>query len=134
MPNIEAGTTIGLLQWKAKLEQEFVFKPELGVTLQELKHSEELSTQRFKVTQARRVLMAATRLKTLADAGRDGLDRSLVPFDDLVKQWRGVAKQLRDFQSNRQTVERLANSSTAMLIGLALGVPLACILFHAIVH
>jgi len=131
VPNVSAATSIGLLQWKAKVEQEFVFKPEHGVTLKEMKHAEEFATQRFKVTQARKVLMTATRLQNLAGSGRIGQQNSLQPFDELSAQWLSVAKQLRDFQSKRPTVERLANSATVTLTCLSIGVPLVCFVLGA---
>ncbi|MCA9231950.1 MAG: hypothetical protein KDA57_14980 [Planctomycetales bacterium] len=134
VPNLSDAATIGLLQWKARVSQEFVHKPEHGVTLKDMKHAEEVATQRYKVTQARKVLMAATRLQNLAEAGRAGLESSLLPFDDLSSQWLGVAKQLRDFQSKRPTLERLANSSPATLICLAIGVPLVSLFFYAVFH
>lgn len=134
VPNLNTAATIGLLQWKDQVADQFVFKPDHGVTLKDMKQSEEYTTQRFKVTQARKVLMASTQLRQLADFGRSQLEVTLGPFDDLSKQWRGVAKQLRDFQSKRPTVERLANSSPVTLICLVIGVPLACLFFYAVMH
>jgi len=131
VPNLTAAASIGLLQWKAKVEQEFVFKPEHGVTLREMKQAEEFATQRYKVTQARKVLMAATRLQNLASSGRTGLQNTLAPFDDLSAKWLVVAKQLRDFQSKRPQVEMLANSAVATLVSLAIGVPLVSFVLGA---
>jgi len=131
VPNVNAATMIGLLQWKDQAGQEFVFKPEHGVTLREMKQAEEFATQRFKVTQARKVLMAAARLQNLASLGRTSVQNSLKPFEELSTQWLSVAKQLRDFQSKRLPVERLANSATATLVSLAIGIPLVCFVLGA---
>ena len=131
VPNISSATMIGLLQWKDRVGQEFVFKPEHGVTLREMKQSEKFATQRFKVTQARKVLMAATRLQNLASLGRTGIQNSLAPFEELSAKWLSVAKQLRDFQSKRPTIERLANSATVTLVCLAIGIPLVCFILGA---
>ncbi len=58
VPSIHNNLALELLQWRTKIEQQFAFKPEHGVTLQDMRQSQTLATWRFKVTQSRKVLMA----------------------------------------------------------------------------
>ena len=98
------------------------------------KRGDVIDMAKAKPKQARKVLMAATRLQTLADAGKTDLNRSLEPFEKLASQWQSVAKQLRDYQSERRWLERWLNSSAAMPVAVALGVPVVCWLLFLIVR
>ncbi|NOY43014.1 MAG: hypothetical protein GXP26_14420 [Planctomycetes bacterium] len=130
VPSIDPSLVMELLNWRATIEQKYKFKPSHGVTIQEMKRSEQVTTHRFKLSQSRKVLMASTRLNSLADGGRLELERSISYFDSLTGQWLGVAKQLRDFQSSRYRTERMINHSPAVLLGIALGVPFASLLLY----
>ncbi len=128
IPNIHPGLLMELLNWRASIEKMYKFKPSHGVTFQAMKQAEELTTHRFKLSQARKVLMAATRLNSLSESGKLELNRAFQHFEALAEQWRGVAKQLCNFQSSRYRVERIINHSAAVLLGFAIGVPVASLL------
>lgn len=123
VPNIDPSLLMELLNWRAAIEQKYKFKPSHGVTIQEMKRSEEVTTHRFKLSQSRKVLMAASRLNSLAEGGKYEMDRSVKYFDRSSDHWLTEAKKLRDFQSRRHFLERSVNHSAAVLLGLALGVP-----------
>ena len=117
------------MQWRTNIERQFNYKPEHGVTLQEMLQSETIATWRFKVSQARKVLMATSRLQTIADAAQGELDRSLTKFEKRSGQWLEIAKHLRDFQSGRRELEYRINQSSLPILILAVGVPLVSGLF-----
>ena len=123
VPNIDPSLVMELMGWREKVEQQYEFNPSHGVTVQEMNQSEEVTTNRFKLSQSRIVLMAASRLNALADGGKSELDRSLSYFDSLTDHWKNEAKKLRDFQSSRYHFERTINRSVGRILGIALGGP-----------
>jgi len=130
VPVITPDIELELLQWRSQLEQKFVFRPDHGVTAQDLKADEELATKRFKVMQARKVLMAATRLKSQENVAKSELDKGLAKLDSVSSEWLKVAKSLRDFQSGRRELERSINRSLTTTVGIALGIPLIGLILH----
>jgi DNA-binding helix-hairpin-helix protein with protein kinase domain len=132
VPVISSNMELELLQWRSQMEQKFVFKPDHGVTAQDLKGNEELATQRFKVMQSRKVLMAATRLKTQENIAKSELDRGLAKLDSVSSEWSKVAKALRDLQSGRRRLERSINRSLTTSVAIALGIPLVGLILHLI--
>jgi DNA-binding helix-hairpin-helix protein with protein kinase domain len=134
VPSVNTSLTLELLQWKTNLEHQFTYKPDHGVTLQEMRQSETIATWRFKVSQARKVLMATTRLQAIADGAQAELDRGLAKFDKLSGQWLKVARHLRDFQSGRRELEYRINRAPLPILILAVGVPLVSGLFAWFLH
>jgi DNA-binding helix-hairpin-helix protein with protein kinase domain len=123
IPSVEPEIVMELLQWRARVEKDFVFNPDHGVTITDLKQAREVAVRRFKISQARKILAAEKQIEALADAEKIELNRVTVPFEQAVAQWKGMAKQLRDFQSGRQRFERWINRSPGAIVGLALGLP-----------
>ena len=130
VPVITPAIELELLQWRSQLEQKFVFKPEHGVTAQDLKANEELATQRFKMMQARRVLVTSTRLKSHESVAKSELKRGLAKLDSVSSEWSKVAKSLRVFQSGRRQLERSINRSLTTIVGIALGIPLVGLILY----
>jgi len=128
VPNIDPSLVMELLNWRATIEQKYKFKPSHGVTIQEMKRSEQVTTHRFKLSQARKVLMASSRLNSLADGGKMEMEGHISYYGNLEDQWLVGAKKLRDFQSSRYLTERSINHSVAMLAGIAIGIPIASLL------
>lgn len=123
IPNIDSVAVLELLQWRAQLERDFKFTPDHGVTEKQLQLAEDAATQRFKLVQARRVLMGAKQLDQMAHAGEIELKHALIRFDQLAGKTRNLAKELCDVQSNRRKLERLINQSPQMVITLMIAIP-----------
>jgi DNA-binding helix-hairpin-helix protein with protein kinase domain len=114
VPSISNTLMIELLNWRAEVERSFVFRPEHGVTLDNLKSIESAAIQRFKMSQARKILMGDERLKAQADAGKEALVQVLTAYDNEVRQWRKSAEEYTSFQKTRTLLERLLNRSPAV--------------------
>lgn len=123
VPMLSPGLTMELLSWREQVEKDFKFRPEHGVSFEDAKHASESALRRFKISQARKVLMGAKQLDALADVGQAELYRDLKKFNELADKGRAVANQLREFQSGRRVLERVLNSHPAATIIIALGVP-----------
>ena len=130
IPSISSVMVMELMQWRGQLERQFEFQPDHGVTQEHLKVAEAMATQRFKVAQARKVLMGSKQLDSLAHGGQAELTYALNQFDKLAGQASHVAKELRDFLSSRHKIERSFNHSKWGVLGIMLGVPTICYLFH----
>jgi len=130
VPSIDSTIMIELLNWRAELERRFVFKPEHGVTLDNLKSLGGAAVQRFKMSQARKILMGDERLRTLAEAGNSALAQSLAAFDEEVRRWRRLAGEFSEFQQSRGLLERTINRSPASLFFPTLGVLALAALVH----
>jgi DNA-binding helix-hairpin-helix protein with protein kinase domain len=130
IPNLDGELVMELVQWRTEIERGFVFSPEHGVTVAELKKGGEAAVRKFKVTQARKILTGAEQLQNQANERKTELAQVLNQFDYQTNQWSKVAKQLRDFDNGRRPLERLVNHSLATILGPAIGVPvLAGILY-----
>ena len=130
IPSIDEEAMMELLHWRTQVEKGFRFNPEHGVTIAELRAQKDVAERRFKISQARRILTAGKQLEAMAEAGRLELSRMLAHFDQMTAAWSEQAKSYRDFQSGRQRFERLINSSPALVISLALGIPAAAVVLH----
>jgi DNA-binding helix-hairpin-helix protein with protein kinase domain len=130
VPGVDPETVMELMQWRREVEPGFVFHPEHGVTLENVGAAKELAVRRFKISQARKIISSSKQNATMADVGNSELARALTQFDAAVEQWRGVAKQYRDFQSNRRPLERLINTAPSYTLAIALGVPFLAWLLH----
>lgn len=130
IPSIDGDLVMELMHWRAEVERGYVHKPEHGITLAEVGAAKEVAVRRYKISQARKILTGAKQLEALAVAGKSELSRALAQFDLFVDQWRGVATQLRDFQSARPRFERFINQSWQFILALSFGVPsLALVLY-----
>jgi DNA-binding helix-hairpin-helix protein with protein kinase domain len=124
IPSIDPETVMELLQWRTEVERQFTFKPDHGITLQDVGQAKELAVRRFKISQARKILTAARQLETLADAGKDDLTRALSLFDRESESWSKLAREFRDYQSARRPHERFINRSIGFIAALTTAVPL----------
>ncbi|MGD9635407.1 MAG: hypothetical protein AB7U97_19160, partial [Pirellulales bacterium] len=118
IPSIDESTSINLVQWRGDMERQFRFNPEHGITLDNLKSIGDATVRRFKMLQARKVLLCDERLKLLAENGKNELVAALTPFDADVRQYKKIAAELNTFQEARRPLERLINKSL-----LTLGLP-----------
>jgi DNA-binding helix-hairpin-helix protein with protein kinase domain len=132
IPSIDGELVIELMHWRTEVERGFNFNPEHGITLADVGAAKDAAVRRYKISQARRILTGSKQLETLAAAGRSELTRALSQFNQAADQWRGVATQLRDFQSARRRFERLINESSSRILALALGVPFVAFLLYLI--
>jgi len=132
VPNISSRTELELLQWRSQMERQFTFKPEHGVTVREVKLAGEVAVWRFKVAQARKILMAYTRIKALADIRKTELKQAFAKFDQVTSCWREIAQELREFQSSRRTLEYYINRSWSTILAVTFGVPLLGLVLYAI--
>jgi DNA-binding helix-hairpin-helix protein with protein kinase domain len=123
IPSIDGEMVMELLQWRARVERDFVFSPDHGVTISDLKQAKEVAVRRFKISQARKILAQVKQIQSLAEAEKVEIPRTLAPFDDEAAKWKSVAKQFRDFQSGRQRFERWINRSPATIAAWSLGIP-----------
>jgi DNA-binding helix-hairpin-helix protein with protein kinase domain len=130
IPMIDETLAINLVHWRAEMERRFRFNPEHGITLDNLKSINEGAVRRFKMMQARKILLADDRLKMLADAGKNSLVAALTSFDADVRLWKNVAKELIDFQSQRRFLERLINRNYLTILGPTIGIVALALLVY----
>jgi DNA-binding helix-hairpin-helix protein with protein kinase domain len=130
IPTIDEAMSINLVQWRAEMERRFRFNPEHGITLDNLKSIGDATVRRFKMMQARKIMMSNERLKMLADAGKNELVASLSSFDADMKQWKAAAAEYAEFQQSRRPLERLINRSYLTILGPTAGVILLALLFN----
>lgn len=124
VPMIDTQMLIELMTWREEVEHNLVIKPDHGVTAAELEQATEVATQRYKLSQARRVLMGASRLESVAKSAARATDRELLTFDGRVSHWREIGKQLRDYQNDRRWLERTVNASPASIVTVMTVAPL----------
>ncbi|QDT74594.1 Protein kinase domain protein [Lacipirellula limnantheis] len=125
VPMLHDGLTLELFAWRDRVSRQFVFKPEHGVNFSDADAGGKAAVQRFKVTQARRILMASHHLDSLAAASRNQLERELTFFDRSADSARELAKNLRAAQSARRPLERIINQSPWMIAASTLAGPAA---------
>ena len=122
VPVLSQELALEMLQWRELIEQQFAFKPEHGVTAADLERVQQAATERFKISQARKILIGARHLESLASVGKAALKRSLRDFESLSAKWREIARQKGDYQHSRTKLERSINSSPAMIISVSLAI------------
>lgn len=124
VPSINSSLVIELLNWGTKIRRQFEFKPDHGMTLDSLKTQDSAAVMRFKMSQAKKVLMGHERLTILADEGRKALREELAEFDQRVGRWRRKGAQLWNHEKNRSAVERAINCTPAVVfLAPAFGIP-----------
>lgn len=123
VPMLHDGLTLELTAWRDRVARQFVFRSEHGVNFSDAEGGGKAAIARFKVAQARRILMASHQLDSLAEASRSRLDRELNYFDRSAEPARELAKNLRNFQSVRRPWERAINQSPLIVAAAALAGP-----------
>jgi DNA-binding helix-hairpin-helix protein with protein kinase domain len=124
IPSIDSEAMMELLQWRARIEKDFTFNPDHGVTITDLKAAKETAVRRFKLSQARKVLATSKQIDSLVAAEKVELSRALGSFNEAVARWKTSAKELRDFQGGRRRIERWVNSSAGAIVAASLLIPL----------
>ena len=124
IPVLSPGLTLELLSWRERVAKGFKFKPEQGVSFEDAKQEGESALRRFKIAQARKVLMGCKQLDALAEVGLAETNRDLKKFNELAERGRQIANQLREFQSNRRGLERQLNANPYVTATIALAIPL----------
>lgn len=133
IPNLGPGLTLELMTWRERVEKGFKFKPEHGVSMEDAREAGEGALRRFKIAQARKVLMGAKQLDALADVGLAETNRDLKKFSTVAESARQVAKELCDFQSERRPLERLLNTKPYITATVAVVIPLVAFVAWLIV-
>ncbi len=123
VPRLSPEVAIELLQWRTLVEQQFEFKPEHGVTAQDLEKANHAATQRFKISQARKILIGARHLDSLALVGKSALKKSGRDFEKYSAKWKEIARERGSYQLGRTKLERLINSSPNVIITVSLAIP-----------
>jgi DNA-binding helix-hairpin-helix protein with protein kinase domain len=123
IPSIDSEAVMELLQWRMQIDRQFVFNPEHGVSLADLKSSKELAIRRFKMAQARKILSTAKQIQGQADNGKLDLDYALNGYAKAAEKWIAAAQQVVDYEHSRLRLERWINASPVRILALALGFP-----------
>lgn len=123
VPVLSPEMALELLQWRELVEQKFVFKPEHGITAADLERANQAATQRFKISQARKILIGARHLESLATVGKSGIKRSGREFEKYAAKWKEVAREKGNYQHSRTKLERLINISPNVIITVSLAIP-----------
>lgn len=123
IPMLSPSLTLDLMTWREEVQKGFKFKPEHGVSFEDAKQAGEAALRRFKIAQARKVLMGATQLQSLADVGLAETNRDLKKFNELADKARRVAHQHCEYQSNRRLLERWLNKNAFVAPVVAVIVP-----------
>lgn len=124
VPVLSPELALEMLQWRELVEQRFVFKPAHGVTAADLERAQQAAVQRFKISQARKILIGARHLDSLAVVAKAGRKRSSRDFEALGTKWKEIAREKGNFQQSRTKLERSINSSPAIIITVALAIPI----------
>ncbi len=124
VPMLNPALTLELLSWREQVAGSFKFKPEHGISFEDAKLAGEAALNRFKIAQARKVVIGGTQLKDLAIVGKAEVDRDLIRFNEMADKGRLIANQLRDFQSGRRVLERELNRHPTVTATVAIGIPL----------
>lgn len=132
VPVLSQELALEMLQWRELVEQKFVFKPEHGVTAADLERAQQAAVQRFKISQARKILIGARHLDSLALVGKAALKRNARDFEMLSTKWKEVARAKGAYQQSRSKLERTINCSTAMAASIAVMIPIVGSLFYLI--
>lgn len=115
IPSVDESTAINLVDWRKDVERRFRFNPEHGISLDNLKSIGDATVRRFKMLQARKVLMCDDRMKLLAENEKNELVAALAPFDADVQHFRKIAAEMNELQESRRPLERTLNKSPLML-------------------
>jgi DNA-binding helix-hairpin-helix protein with protein kinase domain len=124
IPMLSPSVTLDLMTWREQVQKGFKFKPEHGVSFEDAKQAGEAALRRFKIAQARKVLMGATQLESMAEVGLAETNRDLKKFNELAERARRAAILHCGYQTNRRLLERWLNKNAFVAPALAVIVPL----------
>ncbi len=122
VPLLSPEMALELLQWRDLVEQQFVFKPEHGVTAADLERAQQAATQRFKISQARKILIGARHLDSLALVGKASLKRTGREFETHSTKWKEIARERGRYQQSRTKLEQLLNISPAVIASVSVAI------------
>jgi DNA-binding helix-hairpin-helix protein with protein kinase domain len=121
VPMLSPELTLELMNWRQRIEQDFVFKPEHGVGPKDA--GGKAAVARFKAAQSRRILIASRQLESVAHAAHDELRRELRDFDKVAQMTQEAVKELRQLQSGRREWERELNRSPLTIAAATVAPP-----------
>jgi DNA-binding helix-hairpin-helix protein with protein kinase domain len=124
VPVMSPSLALEMLQWRELVQRQFVFSPAHGVTAADMARAQQAATQRFKIAQARKILIGARHLDSLAMVGKSALKRSGRDYDALSTKWKEVARERGSYQQSRTQLEQTINSSPAAVVSVALAIPI----------
>ncbi len=124
VPMLSPSLQIELVSWRDRIAGKYKFEPEHGVSMEDAKVASESALRRFKIAQARKILMGASQLEALAEVGKAELQRDLKKYDDLADKCRQCGNQVREFQSSRRFLERELNRHALVTALVAICVPM----------
>lgn len=128
VPYLTPALMMELTAWRERMEDRFEYKPEAGMSERELNADRQEASRRFKIALARKILHGAKRMRAMAFAAKNQLDKELRGFKSRVTEWRAQAKERQDDQALRSPWERKLNASIATLLGVGAGAPLVGLL------
>lgn len=124
IPQLPPEVVVELMNWRERCAEHFAFRPEAGITEKEVEIDRQEAAARFKISQARKVLNGATRLRAMAQAGKTALQQDLTKLEKRQSAMRTLAREYQDFQASRTPVERMLNQNVGILAAAALAPPL----------
>ena len=124
VPIINSDLALDMLQWRELVEARFEFKPEHGITAQDMERAQQVAIEHFKIAQARKILIGARHLESLAMVGQAALKRSGRDFETLSNQWKEIAREKGTYQQSRTKLERTINQSELVIVCVALAIPM----------
>jgi DNA-binding helix-hairpin-helix protein with protein kinase domain len=123
IPMLSPGLTLELITWREGVERQFSYKPEHAISFDQAAQGGQAATMRFKGAFARRILMAAAQLASVAKVADEQVASQIGQFEQAATGARALARELRDELGGRRLLERLLNRSPWEIVGAALGVP-----------
>lgn len=123
-PNLHQSTMINLKQWRASIEQKFVFKPSLGMTSREVQLGNPATIRNIKAFQSTKIIASGKRMNLLAQTGQNEIAEAVHGLQEIALQWKRTQHRLLELQASRLLPEKLINHSTVALTVLAIGLPL----------
>ena len=119
LPMVNEERLLELTTWRQSVERQFIYKPEHDIQLDKRTPVNDAVIKRFKISVARRILMAVRQLESVCVAGRERLKAEIHEFEQAADRARQVAAQTREFQSQRRPLERQINRSPLVVLGVA---------------
>ena len=124
IPLIDEELQLQMLAWRQKMEEKFEYKPEPGLNEREMQANRQEATRRFKISQARKVLDGAKRLRAMAHEAKHRIDKQVDGFKHQANDWREMARERQEFQAARTPLERKINASPLIVAAAAAAGPL----------
>jgi DNA-binding helix-hairpin-helix protein with protein kinase domain len=124
VPMLSGGLTLELKTWRDRVEQQFVHRPAHAMSMKQAAQAGDVEVSRFKAAQARRILMGAAQLSSMARLAGEQLAAQVGQYDQAAAAGRAIVKELRDTQSIRRSWERAINSSWPAIVAATIVPPL----------